>query len=224
MKIHNVTQRTPAWYNLRLGRITASKMDSVITSVKGDEVKQPNDYMWKLLCEYITKEPDDAMAKTYWMERGNDMEAEAIKLYEFTTGTETKSIGFVTTDDGKIGVSPDRFIFSGEGGAEIKCPAPWTHLEYLLNPDQFKKDYFNQYQTQIYVCEKQWWELYSYHPFMPPVRIRLDRDETRINKIIEATDKFMVKFEELKQKAIELGCEIKPMPVIEDENDKIATD
>jgi hypothetical protein len=55
------------------------------------------------------------------MERGARMEEEAVAAFEFDRGIDTEVVGFVTTDDGLAGCSPDRFAGSDEV-VEIKCP------------------------------------------------------------------------------------------------------
>ena len=60
--------------------------------------------------------------------------------------------GAVPSDDGRIGCSPDRTVMEKGGRyslVEIKCPAPWTHIGYLL--DGPGADYRQQVQGQLLV-------------------------------------------------------------------------
>ena len=52
MKVHDVSQRSPQWYDLRRGTPTASAFDKLITST-GKPSKQASDYAIFLAAETI---------------------------------------------------------------------------------------------------------------------------------------------------------------------------
>lgn len=104
--------------------------------------------------------------------------------FEFQTGKLVNVPGFVTTDDGRFGCSPDGLIKGEECGLEMKCPDAHTHIGYLLDGG-LPKDYIAQVQGSMYVTGYQWWYFFSYHQKLPPLRIKVARDEV-YQKAIEA--------------------------------------
>ena len=78
--------------------------------------------------------PTESIEGIGWMERGKEMEPQAVRQYEFHLDVETAKVGFITTDDGSMGRSPDRLGLSDRRiGLEVKCPSPHIHLGYPLN-------------------------------------------------------------------------------------------
>ena len=116
------------------------------------------------------------------------MEPQAIKLFEFEQEVETAPVGFITTADMRAGATPDRLIVGVPAALECKCPAPHTHLEYLV--DGFGTDYIIQAQGQAYVGEFDYVARYSFHPALPPVLAKTYRDEAIIGKLRAALDQF----------------------------------
>jgi hypothetical protein len=115
------------------------------------------------------------------MEKGAALEDSAAEWYEFAEGVETRKIGFVTTDDGRIGCSPDRLI-SDDGLLETKCPQPAAQVGYLLT-GKIAAKYKPQIQGQLWVCERQWVDVVAYsdeHPKIPHHIVRVERDEKYI--------------------------------------------
>jgi hypothetical protein len=132
------------------------------------------------------------------MENGLAMEPDAVAYYEFETGRDTTQIGFVTTDDGKIGCSPDRLV-GDDGLCEIKCPMPQTQIEYLLT-GKLDKGYWPQLQGQLFVTERKWVDIVSWHPELPRIVIRVERDEAYIACLKKLLDDFNGFIDEVMQK------------------------
>jgi len=127
--IHNVQQGTPEWMALRAGIPTASMFDKIVTAT-GKLSKQSRDYKVWLLAERVMGRPIETK-KTAAMIRGTEFEQEAVDFYQAVKEVKTEVIGFVTTDDNRIGASPDRWAGS-DGELEIKVPEPQTHMAYFL--------------------------------------------------------------------------------------------
>jgi len=209
MIIHDVEQRSPAWYALRRGIPTASSFDKIITPKTGQLSKSAGDYCNKLLAEYFLGENTDVIpVKTYWMERGEVMEVEARQLYEFKFDVQTQSVGFIANDSCTVGASPDCLIVGKKKGEEIKCPAPWTHIENLLQ-GEIDRDYYPQVMGQMYVCELDEQDFFSYHPALPPSIVTVKRDEEYIDNLSAALTAFLEMFECRKQDMIAHGATIK---------------
>ncbi len=178
MIIHNFEQGAPEWFNARIGVITASSFDKIITPKKLELSSQSTAIENKIAAEIITGESCDDFQGNSWTERGHELEPDAADFYEMTTGIVPEKVGFITNDDGTIGASPDRLI-GDDGLLEIKCPAPQTHITYLLNGTVADK-YKAQVQGQLMVTGRKWCDVMSYHPEIRPSIVRVERDEEYI--------------------------------------------
>jgi hypothetical protein len=79
-------------------------------------------------------------------------------------------------------------IVGKAAGLELKCPAPQTHIGYLI--DGFGLDYKVQVQGQMYVGELDYIDRYSYHPELPLYGERTDRDEKYIAQLADVLAEF----------------------------------
>lgn len=188
MIIHDVQQNTPAWYALRLGIPTASEFHKIITPTKGEFSKQADKYAFYLIAEAVLHEPLDSISHLQRIEEGRLLEPDAANQYAFVKEVELIKVGFITTDDGRMGASPDRLIAGKPGALEIKCPAPHTHVGYRLGGPG--DDYRPQVQGQMLVGELEFVDFYSYHPRMPPVLLHTMRDPLYIAKMSAALRQF----------------------------------
>src|SRR5215470_4541574 len=133
VKIIDCEQYSEAWYEARIGLPTASQFHRIVTPT-GKPSRQATAYMYRLITETLLHESmDDYLGSVQWAERGKLIEGDAAAQFEFTHNVELKPVGLVTTDDGAMACSPDRLIAGHHAAVEIKCPAPWTHLGYLLD-------------------------------------------------------------------------------------------
>lgn len=201
MKLYHCAQGSEEWLALRLGIPTASEFKRIVTPT-GRLSKQSRAYAIWLVTEKLLNRQLETFEKTEWMERGSMLEACAVEAYEFEADLITQPIGFITTDDGRYGCSPDRLV-GDEGLVEIKCPAPQTQLRYLI--DGFDGDYRPQVQGQLLVSERQWGDWVSYSPEMPMVRVRVQRDEDYIRGLRAALDEFCDIKDEIERRAHALG-------------------
>lgn len=188
MIIHNVDQGGPEWLALRIGIPTASCFDQIITPVRMELSASARTYAIRLITEILLNLPTDSLAKIEHVERGKELEPEAAKAYAFAHDAELQPVGFITSDCGRFGASPDRLIVGRNAALEIKVPAPQTHVGYML--DGFGADYRVQVQGQMLVCGFDYVDRYSWHPGMPDYVERTDRDETFIAKLAAALDAF----------------------------------
>ncbi|HEV2301511.1 MAG TPA: YqaJ viral recombinase family protein, partial [Stellaceae bacterium] len=202
MKLHDCEQGSARWYELRVGVPTASQFHRIVTP-GGKLSKQARGYAFRLAAETLLGRSLESLAATEWMDRGKELEPEAVRMYEFDHDAATRPVGFVTTDDGRLGASPDRLVEGARAALEIKCPAPQTHLEYML--DGFGADYLPQVQGQLLVGEFDWVDRYSYHPEMPPVLARTGRDEAYIAILRAALAEFCDLKDELVERARRAG-------------------
>ena len=150
-------------------------------------------YMARCLAEWMAGVPldvfEDQPPIRGWRERGKLLEPEAIRYYEMERDCETHAVGFITSDDGMIGASPDRLV-GDVGLLEQKCPALETHVGYMLDPGSLVAEYRLQVQGQLWVCQREWCDMQSYYPGFPSVIVRVQRDD----KVIEALEKHVPAF------------------------------
>lgn len=201
MIIHDCIQGTQKWLQLRAGIPTASEFSRILTPT-GKESKQQDDYMYDLLAERIMGKPLMPF-QSRWMERGQQLEAEAVAFYELQRDCETFKIGFITTDDGRKGCSPDRGI-DKEGLLEIKCPSPGQHMRYLFEKP-VDAAYYPQIMGQLWIAERKYLDILSYNPELPPALVRVERDEEYIAKLSKTVTAFCIRLEECYVDAFQRG-------------------
>lgn len=187
MRIIECQQGTPQWYAARLALPTASNFGKILTAT-GKKSTQAKAYMDVLLAEFLTGEHENGYANAA-MARGTALEPEARAYYEFTTDRDVQEVGFVLRDDGLVGCSPDGLV-GNDGGLEIKCALSSTHIGYLREK-KVPTEYLPQVQGGMYVCECQWWDVLLYHPSLPSLVIRVERDEEYIKTLAAVMDAFV---------------------------------
>lgn len=190
MRIVECDQRSEAWYAARAGIPTASEFATVLATKgkgKDGESVTRRRYIHKLAGERITGEPAESF-ESGPMVRGREMEPEAREFYAFTHDVEPLLIGFVTTDDGSAGCSPDSFI--GEHGAlEIKTASPHILLDHMFK-GELPAEHKAQCQGVLWVAEREWIDLLVYWPKMKPFVKRAHRDEAYIADLAKAVAAF----------------------------------
>jgi hypothetical protein len=200
---HQVEQGSEAWHKLRIGIPTASEFDRIITST-GLLSKSSRKYAHWLVAERVLGRSLESFDKSEWITRGTALEPVAARAYEFEQGVKTEKVGFCTTDDGLIGASPDRLIIGAAGGVELKCPAPQTHMGYLI--EGFGSDYIVQVQGQMYVAELDYVDRFAFHDEMPSVRDRTYRDAPFIRKLADALEEFNDQLDAMLERVRALGA------------------
>lgn len=182
----DVEQMSPEWYELRAGIPTASSFDKIFTST-GKPSAQSGAYMNTLLAEWLTGEKQ-SIKQSDWMTRGIELESEACSAYEFVTDAEVEHVGLVFRDEDRlVSCSPDGLM--EDKGLEIKCPAPGTHVGYLMS-GKLPTNYIPQVQGSMWVTGLESWDFVSYCPGVKPVIITVERNE----KLHKAIDNIMAEF------------------------------
>ena len=185
MIIHEMEQRSPEWHKVRTGKITATSFQTLAAG---------RDSTVETLClktasERITGHSEDSFYTNEAMENGKETEKEALAAYSSTTLTHVREVGFVEYSD-YFGCSPDVLV-GEDGGVEVKCPLPHTHLKYI-NADKtdwkwIDSKYRWQIQGSLYLTERLWWDFVSYCPFFPPEKqliiYRVEIDDQSFEKI-----------------------------------------
>lgn len=176
-------QHSEEWFAARLGVPTASMFKDIITS-QGKKASAFDRYANTLVAERLMGHPPESF-ESDWMRRGTELEPQAREFYQFAKDVDVEQVGFCLLDNGKAGASPDGL--TADGGIEIKCPAPHTHVEYLTR-GKLPAAYVPQVQGQMWVCERDHWDFLSFHPEMPPLLIRVGRDQKFIDTLSALID------------------------------------
>jgi len=190
--VMDVEQHSEEWLRLRCGVASSSSFDKIITPSTGKASTQAVAYRHKLLAEWLTGKPVESLDGMHWIDRGTETEPEARAYYEMESGCEVEEVGLIFLDKRRlIGCSPDGLV-APDGGLEIKCPAPHTHLGYWLD-GRLPTAYVPQVQGAMWVTGRKWWDFLSYHPDMEPLIVRVKRDEAYIAKMKVVIEAFVAK-------------------------------
>ena len=176
MKIYDYEQRSDEWFQARLGKFTASKAADLLMK---EITAGYNNLVNQIVYERLTGKSPESF-KNDWMQRGVELEAEAIKAFEFETFQKVKSVGFVEMDEW-TGCSPDGLLNS-DGLIQIKCPKFSTHINYLLS-GKVPSDYYKQCQFELMVTERKYNIFMSYEPNLKPFISKIERDKDLIQEI-----------------------------------------
>lgn len=169
MRIVCRQQKTPEWFQARLGKVTASNIDRAQSFLQraskgkkaGDSSADRDKYIRELATELITRVPVEHYVSPA-MDIGAQYEDEARTEYWMATGNEVDQTGFVlhpTLDF--LGASPDGLCPTH--GLEIKVPLLHTHMAYL-EADEVPEEYIPQMQCNMLCCELPAWDFVSWCP------------------------------------------------------------
>ena len=185
MRLIDCEQGSDEWIAARLGVPSGSMFGKIITT-QGKWSTQADAYINQLVAEKLTGEQTYVYQNEH-MARGTELEPEARTMYEFIKEVEVNEVGFCLHDTLDAGCSPDGLI-AEDGGLEIKCPAPATHVEYLkagVLPSKYKQ----QVMGCLWITGREWWDFVSYHPTMKTLIVRVERDEEYITALEECVTK-----------------------------------
>ena len=207
MIISHVQQGTDEWFAERAGKVTASNFDKIITSTGAQTASATRAaYLYQLAGERITGMPEQGFT-TPWMDRGKELEAEARLFFEQEMGVFVSEIGMIYSNESReISCSPDGVLPETKEGLEIKCPKLSTHVGYL-DKGQLPTAYKQQVQGSMMVSGLQAWWFMSYYPGMPPLVIKVARDDGYIATLFSAVrhfnDQVNALVDRLKEKDVE---------------------
>ena len=139
MKILKALQNTDEWLENRKGKISGSKLkDIVVKRGTGRKIG-----FYQLLADRLAvdEQVDDAM------ERGHELELEALDLFSSETGKKIEQVGLCISDENEnIALSPDGLIKNGKKyteAVEVKCLGSARHLEAYFEK-QIPSDFHEQ--------------------------------------------------------------------------------
>jgi hypothetical protein len=215
--IDRCAQLSEQWIKLRCGLPTASKFHKIVTPKKAELSEMRWKYLYRLVAERLMgtylPEREDREHMRYWQERGMAMQPIAAEHFERQFMCKLEPIGFVLTADKKFGASPDYLVAGTNEAVEIKCPAPWHMVEYLLTDSTAEEgprnpwwvNYRPQVQGQLFVGQWDAVHLYCWHPRTPPKYEYTRRDRPYIEILSKELYKFADALDEAEAEAKRLG-------------------
>lgn len=195
-----IEQGSPEWFEARLGKVTASRINDVMMSK--DKAGYQN-YRAQLVCERLTGRATETF-KSPAMQQGNEVEPQARAFYCLETGFDVLVVGLVdhpTIQD--AGASPDGLV-GDEGLVQIKCPEPKTHIRTLLG-GSVPQLYRYQMQWEMACTGRKWCDFASFNSDMPDeMRLHLQRFERDDDLIAEMNTATLALLEEVEKVCTDL--------------------
>ena len=188
-----VEQGTPEWHQMRLGKVTASRVADILAKTKTGPSASRQNYLIELAIQRTTGIIQESYSNAA-MEWGTQTEPQARVAYEVRTNNFVDQLAFVDHPSiNWFGCSPDGLV-SDRGLVEIKCPNSTTHWEYFKYNRPPQK-YVIQMQAQMAVTSRDWCDFVSFDPRMPDrsqlLIVRVDRDESFIAEMEAEIKKFL---------------------------------
>lgn len=209
-----IEQCSPEWFEIRRGKLTASRVADATAKTKSGWGASRANYMAQLIAERLTGEVAESYSNAA-MQWGTDTEPQARAAYEFFQNESVDEVGFVVHPRIKdSGASPDGLVGT-EGMVEIKCPNTATHIDTLLN-GKIPAKYVKQMQWQMDCADRNWCDFVSFDPRMPPeMQLFVQRVEHDIEMCMELESQITEFLDELEQKVSALQATYKIMEAAE---------
>lgn len=196
--MHDMDQRSAAWFEARLGRATASRIADITAKTKSGYAASRGNYLAQLVCERLTGVPTETFCSPA-MQRGTDKEPLARDAYRQHSLAEVIECGFVSHPTIEMaGASPDGLV-EGDGLVEIKAPHTATHIDTLLNT-AIPARYVTQIQWQLACTGRAWCDFVSFDDRLPETMqlfvARLHRDDAMIAELEAEVAAFLKEVDE----------------------------
>lgn len=191
-------QRSPAWFQARLGRLTGSRAADMLATVQKGEAAARRDLRLQLALERLTGTVQEDGFVNDAMRRGIECEPLAFAAYESLTGNVVDRSGFLAHNSLAVGCSLDGHIGDFAGILEVKCPKSATHLKYL-KAKTVPAEYLPQITHNLWVSGAAWCDFLSFDDrFPPPLQtclIRAERNDQEIASYALAAALFLSEVE-----------------------------
>lgn len=159
-------QRTEAWHKARVGKLTGTDARAMLATIKSGEAAARRDLRLTLVVERLTGESQDDAFVSKDMQRGADLEPDAICAYELATDTVVQPVGFLAHPELLAGCSPDGHVNDFSGIVEVKCPKSATHFGYWRSGN-VPSDYLPQITHNLWITGAAWCDFVSFDPRFP---------------------------------------------------------
>jgi len=160
-----VQQGTAEWHQLRLGKVTASRVADILAKTKTGPSASRQNYLIELALQRTTGIIQESYSNAA-MEWGTQTEPQARVAYEVNTNNFVDQVAFVDHPSiAWFGCSPDGLV-SDRGLVEIKCRNSAGHWE-TIKLNEIPKKYWIQMQAQLTCTGREWNDYVSFDPRMP---------------------------------------------------------
>lgn len=183
LQIFDCPQNSPEWMEARRGIPTASRFADVLAKGQGITRRK---YLYTLAGEVLTGKCVESYNNSN-MERGHEMEADAVNLYAFERDVDPVTVGFMRR--GRAGCSPDRLL-GDFGMVEVKTKLPHLQLE-VLERGEVPPEHIAQVQGQLWISGRNWCDFISYWPRLPLFVKRVERDDMYIDRLAASVAYFV---------------------------------
>lgn len=139
-------------------------------------------YLRQLAGEILTGEPAPEGYSNGFMERGQELEDEARRMFAFMRDVEPLRVGFIK--NGRMGCSPDSLV-GEDSGLEIKVAIPAVQIERLQRGD-LPPEHKAQVQGSMLVTGRPTWHFVSYCPKLPALILTVPRDDEYVSQLGKA--------------------------------------
>lgn len=184
-RVIDCEQRTPDWYQARLGKLTGSCAADMLATIKSGEAAARRDLRLRLVCERLTMRSQEDTYVNAAMQRGIDMEPAARAAYEVLTGQIVQECGFLQHATLEAGCSLDGYVGDVETLVSLKCPKSATHLGYL-RAGVMPAAYVPQMLHELWITGARRYDFLSFDDRMPDglqvFWISLDRNDAQITE------------------------------------------
>jgi putative phage-type endonuclease len=179
-----VEQGSPAWFEMRCGRVTASRVADVIAKTKTGYSASRANYAAELIAERLTGTTAPSFTNAA-MQHGTLTEPLAREAYATRHGVTVDQVAFIVHPEIPMaGASPDGLV-GDLGLVEIKCPNTATHLDTLLG-EPIPAKYLTQMAWQMACTGRSYCDFASFDPRLPPeMQLHVQRVERDTSLIIE---------------------------------------
>lgn len=161
--MQQVPQGSPRWHELHRGRPTASEFGRIMTPKNRRLSKSAVHYAAELASQVASHNPtwfseNRTKPPSQAMQNGKDTEPEARRYLAMEVDGLIEEVGFVATDDGRLGCSPDGLlarvdvdgVCHWDKTIELKCPLAHSHAKYVLK-NELPLEYKCQCHGQLIV-------------------------------------------------------------------------
>jgi exodeoxyribonuclease (lambda-induced) len=185
MIIYRDEQGSPEWEESRRGAITGSRFRDCRDKLKNGKLSNAA----MLYAQDVARERCGGRAAQTFanaaMKFGTEQEPFARQAYEARTGNLVDEAGFITTDDGKFGISVDGLV-DDDGIIEIKTMVSSATL-FRAVVDGDITDYVDQINGALWLLGRKWADLVLWAPDMPEgarlTIVHIKRDDDVINAL-----------------------------------------
>lgn len=186
MIVYTDPQDTGAWLEARRGVITGSRCRDARDKLKSG---QPSKASTLYAMDTARERCGGRVLPTYAnaaMRMGTEQEPLARAAYETETGRVAIEAGFITTDDGRFGVSVDGLVDT-HGMVEIKTMVSSDTL-FTAVVQRDLSAYIDQINMALWLLGRKWCDLILWAPDLEAIGrhitiIRIDRDDNAIDAL-----------------------------------------